>query len=195
MHTVYIIDDDEDVLNSISRFLRHEEIDVKTFTNFTEFKKNPPVEDQSVMIVDMQLQDATGLDLQNYLLTNNIHAPILFISGNSQPQQIISALKQGAHDFLLKPIDPSELLKTLNNIFERLNKSAELPTNLKTVIFSRDKLTEKEYEVANFIKQGFSNKAIGEMMNVKADTIKKRRAQIYLKLQCKDLPEFLKHFN
>lgn len=195
MQTVYLIDDDEDVLNSIARFLRHQEFDVKTFANFSEFKKNLAIADQSVIVVDMQLQDSTGLDLQNYLLSNNIHAPILFISGNSQPQQIISALKQGAQDFLLKPIIANELLKTLNNIFERINKSTELPSDAKTKVFSRDKLTEKEYEVANFIKQGFSNKAIGEMMNVQADTIKKRRAQIYLKLQCKDLPEFLKRFN
>lgn len=195
MQTVYLIDDDEDVLNSIARFLRHEKFEVKTFANFATFKKNLAIADQSVIVIDMQLQDSTGLDLQNYLLSKNISAPILFVSGNSQPQQIISALKQGAHDFLLKPIIPNELLKTLNHIFERLNKPAELPSAQNTGMFSRDKLTEKEYEVANFIKQGFSNKAIGEMMNVQADTIKKRRAQIYLKLQCKDLPEFLKRFN
>jgi two-component system, LuxR family, response regulator FixJ len=91
------------------------------------------------------------------------------MSGNSQPQQIITALKQGANDFLLKPIVPSELLKVLHQAFDQLKASL----NAEQPHIQTEQLTEKELEVAGLIKQGFSNKSIAEILNLKADTIKK----------------------
>lgn len=190
MNHVYLIDDDLDILNNVAIFLRDENFIVKTFASVSNFKACLPLAKPCVILADMQMPVETGLDLQNYLIEAKIDAPIIFMSGNSQPQQIIKALKQGANDFLLKPIVPSELLKVLHQAFDQLkvNLNAE-QTRIQT-----EQLTEKELEVAGLIKQGFSNKSIAEILNLKADTIKKRRAQIYAKLQCSDFPEFLKRF-
>lgn len=190
MNHVYLIDDDLDILNNVAIFLRDEHFTVKTCASVSNFKASLPLAKPCVIVADMQMPFETGLDLQNYLIESKIDAPIIFMSGNSQPQQIISALKQGANDFLLKPIVPSELLKVLDQTFDQLkNLQQDEKIQIQT-----ERLTEKEREVADLIKQGFSNKSIAEIMNLKADTIKKRRAQIYLKLQCSDFPEFLKRF-
>ncbi len=189
MKHVYLIDDDVDILNNVSLFLRDERFIVKAFSSVASFKLSLPLPDSSIILADMQMPVETGLDLQNYLINANINVPVLFMSGNSQPQQIISALKQGANDFLLKPIVPSELLKSIHQAFNHLKAD---PSTISLI--TTEQLSEKELEVAGLIKNGFSNKAIAEKLNLKADTIKKRRAQIYAKLQCKDLPEFIKRF-
>ena len=192
--TVYLIDDDTTILSGISLFLRDHGFQVKAYTNLTDFKESLPLEPLSVMLTDMQLASESGLDVQAFLVHERIYVPTIFLSGNSQPQQIISALKNGADDFLLKPVEPNQLLKLIENAFERLTHQlarAEINLGLETLYRN---LTKKEKEVAKYIKQGYSNKMIGEILHVQPDTIKKYRAQIFEKLQCNNLPDLIKNY-
>jgi FixJ family two-component response regulator len=191
MKTIYLIDDERDILKSIGLFLQDEGYQIKSFERVADFKASLPLAPSAIILADMQMPKGTGLDLQNYLLEEKIDVPILFMSGNSQPQQIITALKQGANDFLLKPVLPSELLASVRTAFAAL-VLRKLPTD--ALSGAVESLTPKEREVAVYIKQGFSNKSIAEAMSLKADTIKKRRAQIYAKFNCTSFPEFLKIF-
>ena len=192
--TVYLIDDDTTILSGITLFLRDQGFQVKAYTNLTDFKESLPLEPLSVMLTDMQLASESGLDVQAFLVHERIYVPTIFLSGNSQPQQIISALKNGADDFLLKPVEPNQLLKLIENAFERLTHQlarAEINIGLETLYQT---LTKKEKEVAKYIKQGYSNKMIGEILHVQPDTIKKYRAQIFEKLQCDNLPDLIKNY-
>ncbi|MEI8119058.1 MAG: response regulator [Methylophilaceae bacterium] len=192
--TVYLIDDDTTILSGITLFLRDQGFQVKAYTNLTDFKESLPLEPLSVMLTDMQLASESGLDVQAFLVHERIYVPTIFLSGNSQPQQIISALKNGADDFLLKPVEPNQLLKLIENAFERSTHQlarAEINIGLETLYQT---LTKKEKEVAKYIKQGYSNKMIGEILHVQPDTIKKYRAQIFEKLQCDNLPDLIKNY-
>jgi len=192
--TVYLIDDDTTILSGITLFLRDQGFQVKAYTNLTDFKESLPLEPLSVMLTDMQLASESGLDVQAFLVHERIYVPTIFLSGNSQPQQIISALKNGADDFLLKPVEPNQLLKLIENAFERLTHQLareEINIGLETLYQT---LTKKEKEVAKYIKQGYSNKMIGEILHVQPDTIKKYRAQIFEKLQCNNLPDLIKNY-
>ncbi len=192
--TVYLIDDDTTILSGISLFLRDQGFQIKAYTNLTDFKESLPLEPLSVMLTDMQLASESGLDVQAFLVHERIYVPTIFLSGNSQPQQIISALKNGADDFLLKPVEPNQLLKLIENAFERLTHQlarAAINVGLETLYQT---LTKKEKEVAKYIKQGYSNKMIGEILHVQPDTIKKYRAQIFEKLQCDNLPDLIKNY-
>lgn len=191
MNTIYLIDDDRDILKSIGLFLQDEGYQIKSFERVADFKASLPLDASAIILTDMQMSDATGLDLQHYLLDENIDVPILFMSGNSLPEQIIAALKQGANDFLLKPVMPVQLLTSISSAFDALNQRQ---LSIKDLSSATERLTPKEREVAFYIKQGFSNKSIANTMNLKADTIKKRRAQIYAKFNCTSFPEFLKIF-
>ena len=190
--TVYLIDDDLTILSSITLFLHDQHYQVEAYSSLADFKKNLPLKTLSILITDMQLHQESGLDLQRFLQAENIAVPILFLSGNSQPQEIIDALKNGADDFLLKPVDPNTLLRLIEQAFIKL--SAQLKIKQATTSWSAlfDSLTEKEKLVAQYMKQGYTNKAIAEILLVKADTIKKKRAQILQKLQCDSLPDFIK---
>jgi two-component system response regulator FixJ len=190
--TVYLIDDDLTILSSITLFLHDQHYQVEAYSSLADFKKNLPLKALSILITDMQLHQESGLDLQRFLQAEKIAVPILFLSGNSQPQEIIDALKNGADDFLLKPVDPNTLLRLIEQAFIKL--SAQLKIKQATTSWSAlfDSLTENEKLVAQYMKQGYTNKAIAEILLVKADTIKKKRAQILQKLQCDSLPDFIK---
>jgi FixJ family two-component response regulator len=120
--------------------------------------------------------------------------PIFFLSGDSKSQQIIDALKLGAHEFLLKPVTPNVLSGLLNKVFLQQEafqeKSKELLQNQARLAL----LTKYEHQSFRYIVQGFSNKKIAGLLGLKADTIKKRRAQIYLKLEVADLPELINKY-
>ena len=191
--TVYLIDDDLTILSSITLFLHDQHYQVEAYSSLADFKKNLPLKALSILITDMQLHQESGLDLQHFLQAENIDVPILFLSGNSQPQEIIDALKNGADDFLLKPVDPNTLLSLIEQAFIKL--SAQLKIKQANTSWSAlfESLTEKEKLVVQYMKHGYTNKAIAEILLVKADTIKKKRAQILQKLQCDSLPDFIKH--
>jgi FixJ family two-component response regulator len=145
----------------------------------------------SVLVTDMQLLNESGLELQRFLLEENIDVPTLFLSGNSQAQEIIDALKNGAYDFLLKPVDPNILLTQIEKAFSKADLQWQIKHEQNNWAGLFQSLTEKEKDVAQYIKQGYSNKAIAQIMQVKPDTIKKKRAQILQKMQCDSLPEFI----
>lgn len=193
--TVYLVDDDKEILENIAMFLRDRFFDVRTFSCGDAFLKAFPISYPAVIVLDMHMPALSGLDLQNKLMQANSHAPIYFLSGESESQQIIDALKQGAHDFLLKPISPSVLLKTINKGFDLQAQQEEVSKidldNQQLLL----RLTEAERSIFDYFLNGFSNKDIAEKANLKADTIKKRRAQIYMKLAVADLPALIKKFN
>jgi FixJ family two-component response regulator len=189
--TVYLVDDDATILSSIALFLHDHHFQVEAYSSLSEFKKNLPLKAMSVLVSDMQLVNESGLELQRFLLEEKIEVPTIFLSGNSQAQEIIDALKNGAHDFLLKPVDPNKLLTQIEKAFTTVELQWQIKHELSNWTELFQSLTEKEKDVAQYIKQGYSNKAIAQIMQVKPDTIKKKRAQILQKMQCDSLPEFI----
>jgi len=189
--TVYLVDDDATILRSIALFLLDHHYQVEAYSSLAEFKKNLPLKAMSVLVSDMQLVNESGLELQRFLLEENIDVPTLFLSGNSQAQEIIDALKNGADDFLLKPVHPNTLLTQIEKAFIKADLQLQIKKERSNWAGLFNTLTEKEKEVVQYIKQGYSNKAIAEIMQVKPDTIKKKRAQILQKMQCDNLPEFI----
>ena len=192
--TVYLVDDDAEIVANIATFLRDKHFDVRLFSNGDDFLAALPLSFPAVIILDMQMPKMSGLDIQKALVKKNINAPIFFLSGDSKSQQIIDALKQGAYEFLLKPVVPSTLFNLLKKAFEQ-QESHEADN--KALIQNKKQLellSKHEREVFNYFVQGFSNKNIAEKIGLQADTIKKRRAQLYLKLEVEDLPELIKKY-
>ena len=192
--TVYLVDDDAEIVANMATFLRDKHFEVRHLSRSVDFLATLPLSLPAVIVLDMQMPGLNGLDIQNALVEQGVTSPIFFLSGDSKSQQIIDALKKGAYEFLLKPVMPTVLLGLLNKVFdqqeadEALNK--ERIQNQKRWAL----LTEYEQEIFNYFVQGFSNKHISEKLGLQADTIKKRRAQIYLKLEVNDLPDLIHRY-
>lgn len=192
--TVYLVDDDEEIVSNIATYLREKHYEVRQFSRGQDFLSALPLNFPAVVVLDMQMPGLNGLKIQKALARQAIKVPIFFLSGDSKSQQIIDAMKQGAYEFLLKPVMPNVLSGLLNKVF--LQQEA-FEANNKELVQNQARLallTKYERQSFNYLVQGFSNKKIAGLLGLQADTIKKRRAQIYLKLEAADLPELIKKY-
>lgn len=119
--TVYLVDDDKEIVANIATFLREKHFEVPQFSHGQDFLDALPLNFPAVVVLDMQMPGMNGLDIQKALVKKNINAPIFFLSGDSKSQQIIDALKQGAYEFLLKPVAPTMLFNLLKRLLNNSN--------------------------------------------------------------------------
>ena len=192
--TVYLVDDDVEIIANIATFLRDKHFEVRHFSRGEDFLTSLPLNLPAVVVLDMQMPESNGLEIQNALVEQGVTSPIFFLSGDSKSQQIIDALKNGAYEFLLKPVKPSLLLDLLNKAFTQQESQDALNKKLVQSQKCLELLNKNEREVLNYFIQGFSNKNVAEKLGLQADTIKKRRAQIYLKLKVDDLSGLIKKY-
>jgi FixJ family two-component response regulator len=144
---IYLIDDDESMRTSLSRMMKEVGYIVEDFSSAEAFLENSLPVAPAVILLDMQMPDMTGLDLQEKLLQLGRKTPIIFVSGQSHPHQIVKSLKQGAIDFLFKPFNLEDLLGAVVDALEfyghqlkRISKEVETKKDYAT-------LTPREKEV------------------------------------------------
>jgi FixJ family two-component response regulator len=147
----------------------------------TFFEQSLPVA-PAVILLDMQMPDMSGLDLQERLLKLGRKTPIVFISGQSHPHQIVKSLKQGAVDFLFKPFNVEDLLRSVADALEfdrrqlkRISKEVETKKNYAA-------LTPREREVCYWLVKGLLNKDIAIKLGTTDATIKVHKARVMDKM-------------
>ena len=188
---VFLVDDNPDIRHNLSLLLRKMGYAVDTYADAAEFVRMAPRMSPAVLVLDVRMPQMTGVELQAHLAALGWRTPIVFISGESEHQEIIQAMKGGAVDFLWKPFP----IQSLVDAIERgLAQDAERQTwVLRHQALERKfrDLSMREREVLTLMLQGLGNKAMGERLQIQPDTIKKHRAQILQKMQALDLPELI----
>ena len=144
-----------------------------------------------VLVVDMRMPKLSGLDLQHQLKLKNIYIPSIFISGESQPQEIIDAMKTGAIEFLWKPFKSEHLIAALDRGLAIDIENTNIQNRKIKLQALQAGLSQKENEVFLLMRKGLKNKEIGEKLGVFSDTVKKHRAQVLAKMQVTTLHELL----
>jgi FixJ family two-component response regulator len=111
-HTILIVDDDASTRIALERVLKHHGYAVKVFNDPARFIESidPTYGHAHCAILDMRMQGLRGLDVQRALIERGVPIPVIFLSGESEITEVISALKKGAADFLLKPVETDELV-------------------------------------------------------------------------------------
>ena len=191
---VYLIDDDESMRLSLTRMLRELGYLVEDYPSARGFiEKSVPVS-PAVILLDMQMPDMTGLDLQEELLKLGRKTPIVFVSGQSHPHQIVQGLKRGALDFLFKPFNLEELLKAVADAidFDR----SQLKRVSMDVETKRDyeRLTPREREVCAWLVKGLLNKDIAVKLGTTDATIKVHKARVMEKMHADSLQVLVKKY-
>ncbi len=192
--TVYLIDDDNSMRDSLTRMLRDVGYTIHDFESATSFLQNSLPVAPAVIILDMQMPDVTGLDLMERLEKLGRKTPIVFLSGQSHPQQIVKGLKKGALDFLFKPFNIDELLQAIDQAIEYDQK--QLKRNLKDGEIKRNfnTLTPREKEVCTLLVEGLMNKEIAECLGTTDATIKVHKARVMEKMQAHSLQDLVKFY-
>jgi FixJ family two-component response regulator len=179
---IYLIDDDESMRTSLSRMLKDVGYIVEDFSSAVTFLEHSVPVAPAVILLDMQMPDMTGLDLQEKLVQLGRKTPIVFVSGQSHPHQIVKSLKRGAVDFLFKPFNLEDLLKAVADALEfdrrqlkRLSKEVETKKDYAT-------LTPREREVCFWLVKGLLNKDIAVKLGTTDATIKVHKARVMDKM-------------
>jgi FixJ family two-component response regulator len=176
---------------SVADVLIHLGYGVSDFDSATSFLQQALRCSPAVLVLDMRMPRMTGLDLQKVLIEKDWPIPIIYMSGDSQSQEIIDAMKLGAVDFLWKPITHTQLIQVVNKGLKLDGQRREDQLRLKRVAALQQRLSAKEQEILSLMLLGHGNKAIGIEKNVMADTVKKHRAHIMAKMEVNSLAELL----
>jgi FixJ family two-component response regulator len=191
---VYLVDDDESMRTSLSRMLRELGYNVQDFASAKAFIEHSVPIAPAVILLDMQMPDMTGLGLQEKLVQMGRKTPIIFVSGQSHPQQIVKSLKKGALDFLFKPFNLEDLLHSVADAItfdsrqlKRVSKDVEVKRYFST-------LTPREKEVCHLLVQGLLNKDIAVQLGTTDATIKVHKARVMEKMRANSLQGLVKSY-
>lgn len=179
---IFLVDDNPDMRFYLSDMLTRMDYTVENYENAQAFLNNAMDISPAVLLLDMRMPGLSGLELQTKMLEMGRRTPIIFISGESERDEIIEAFRNGAIDFVLKPFTRERLSSTLEKAMEldRRRYAEFITTDAIRRAFNA--LSNREKEICLYIVQGMTNKGISEVTGIQPGTAKKHRATIYQKL-------------
>lgn len=181
---VYLVDDNADIRFHLKALLVNKGYNVHEFEGAQAFLDgHVQLERPCVLVLDMRMPKLSGLDLQNHLKHQNIFIPIIFISGESQHQEIINAMKGGAIEFLWKPFKSHDLLEAIQRGINLDTANTNLIERKSKLYALQSTLTPQENKIFLLMLGSLGNKEIGEELGIFSDTVKKHRAQVMAKMQ------------
>jgi FixJ family two-component response regulator len=188
---IFLIDDDESMRTVLKGMLEFLGFQVHVYASAIEFLKVSMQAAPAVIITDMQMPDMSGVELQADLLKRGRQIPIIFISGESTLPQTISAMKQGAIEFLLKPFERDQLLSAVVRGLEQdvaYMRSYVVQTTLAEGLKG---LSPREREVFELLAIGFNNLQIQEKLNISLPTAKQYKSEVMRKLNLSSLAHLI----
>jgi len=190
--TVYVVDDDEAVRDSLQWLLEGKGYRVRCFDSAESFLSRYDAREVACLIVDIRMGGMTGLELQNRLLESRSPLPIVFITGHGDVPMAVDTMKKGAMDFIQKPFKEDQLL----GLVERMLQTAADSFSDYQLAINRDallsKLTLRESQVLERIVAGRLNKQIADDLGISIKTVEAHRANIMEKLGANTVADLLK---
>ncbi|PWT71514.1 MAG: DNA-binding response regulator [Proteobacteria bacterium] len=190
--TVFVVDDDESVRNSLRRLLQSVGLAVEVFPSAQAFLDRAQFDTPGCLVLDVQLPGLSGLDLQTELAGAKMPLPIVFLTGHGDIPMSVKAMKAGAVEFLTKPFRQEDLVDAIHNALERDRVARQERSELAELGRRYETLTPREREVMARIVAGMMNKQIAAEFGTSESTVKEQRAQVMLKMQAISLPDLVR---
>lgn len=190
--TVFIVDDDDAVRDSLSWLMRSVGLAAESFGSAQAFLDACDPERPGCLVLDIRMPGMSGLDLQEKLHQRHIQLPIIIISGHADVPMAVRALKAGAFDFIEKPFNDQLLLDCVQRAIEKdLERRRELAEQAD-VATRLEQLTPREREVLELVVHGAPNKIISRELGVSLKTVEAHRARVMDKLQAGSAAELVR---
>jgi len=190
--TVFVVDDDEAVRNSLRRLLESVGLTVEVFPSAQAFLDRVRSDAPGCLVLDVQLPGLSGLDLQTELAGTKMPLPIVFLTGHGDIPMSVKAMKAGAVEFLTKPFRQEDLVKAIRSALESDRAARRERSELAELARRYEILTPRERDVMTRIVAGMMNKQIAAEFGTSESTVKEQRAQVMLKMQAISLPDLVR---
>ena len=190
--TVFIIDDDAGVRESIQDLAESVDLHAESFATAQEFLASERRDGPSCLVLDVRLPDTSGLDLQQKLSKAGVRIPIIFITGHADIPMTVKAMKSGAIEFLTKPFREQDLLDVIQRALKRDREVREKQRQLAELQERHSTLSTREREVMSLVVSGMLNKQIAAELGASETTVKTHRGRVMQKMQAKSLPDLVR---
>jgi two-component system response regulator FixJ len=181
--TVFIVDDDRDVRNSIALLVRSIGLHSKTYSSANEFTSDYDPQCPGCLVLDVRMPGMSGLELQNQMNGRGGHLPIIMLTGHGEISMATQAMRAGAWDFLQKPYSPQVLLERISEALKFDCGQCEKRSAQSQIKARIALLTGREHEVMLHLAQGKSTKRIARELGISPKTVDNHRIKILEKLK------------
>ena len=191
--TVFVVDDDPSIRESLSLLLLSAGYDVQTFASaneFLDFKRSTP--GTACLVSDIKMPGLNGLDLQEALASRDYAIPIIFITGHGDIPTTVQAMKKGAVEFLPKPFDDGDLLGAVKEALLKDSKARAILNEQRHIMQRLESLTPREHEILTYLITGMLNKQIAYELNIAERTVKAHRKQVMDKMGVNSMAELVR---
>ncbi|HSE03882.1 MAG TPA: response regulator transcription factor [Methylomirabilota bacterium] len=189
---VYVVDDDASVRRALGRLLRSVGLHVETYESALAFVEQAPADRPACLVLDVRMPALSGLDLQHLLARHGREIPIVFITGHGDVPTSVRAMREGAEDFLLKPVHDRELIEAVRRALERDRQARRERADRDALARRYQTLTPREREVLDLVVRGLLNKQVGAELGASEKTIKVHRARVMEKMAAASLPDLVR---
>ena len=180
---VAILDDDESIRDALLDLVESERLPAVCFGSAEEFLDSQAGREASCLIADIRMPGLSGLELQATLKGERCPVPIIFITGLGDIPMAVRAMREGAIDFLAKPVDDAALLKSVERAFQQYRENRREAIEQDSFDARYKTLTPREREVFSLLVRGLLNKQTGFELGITEYTVQIHRAHIMRKME------------
>jgi len=188
---VHIVDDDPAVCAAITRLLRSEGLEAASYTDAAAFLRQGPGERPGCVLLDVNLTQGTGFDVQDALLKRGACLPIIFMTGYGTIAMSVKAMKAGAEEFLTKPFNDDRLLEVVRSAIEQARQALTRRRRHSQVAQRLTSLTTREREVLEWLIKGRQSKEIAVLLGTREVTVKVHKKHVMAKMRARTLVELV----
>ena len=190
--SVYVIDDDPAMRESLAILLEMAGLDARVFETaealLAALKDNEPI----CALVDVFLPGMNGLSLQQRLADRGIEAALIFMTGQADVPMAVDAMRGGALHFIEKPFDPEDLLEAINDAVSHQKELKQQHAKRNEAERALNTLTPREREVLALLVEGHQNKVVAARLGISTRTAEHHRASVMAKMEARTLPQLVR---
>jgi FixJ family two-component response regulator len=192
LRTVFIVEDSAEVRNALSRVLTAAGHQVRSFESAERFLSEPDEKVPGCLLLDICMPGLNGIELQRELAASPGARPIVFLTGMGDIQTSVHAMKEGAVDFLTKPVDPGQLLAAIDQALWR-DSQQRMQRAIQVTFDQRfNTLTPRERLVMGHVVRGRLNKQIAGLLGCVEKTVKVHRARVMAKMRVRSVADLVR---
>jgi FixJ family two-component response regulator len=189
--TVFVIDDDPEVRDALDRLLRSDGWNVQAFASAQDFLEAPAARGAGCILLDVDMPGMTGPQLHAHLQEIGVGLPVIYLTGRCSVSISVQAMKNGALDFLEKPIDADALLPAIALAVARHRQSREKDERLADIQQRLATLSARERDVFNLVVLGRLNKQIAGDLQIAEKTVKVHRGRVMSKMKVRSVAQLV----
>ncbi len=189
---VYVVEDDPSVRDSLALLLQLRGFSTAAFDSAEAFLESDALERPACVLADVRLPGMSGLELQRKLVDHHSALPFVVMTAHGDVATARTALRDGAVDFLEKPIDEQDLIEAITIALRSDHQQVERARSRETVLSRMQRLTERELEVFDRVTSGYHNREIAEEFGISQRTVEVHRARVMEKLQARRVADLFR---